>query len=244
MTSTDDREALAAHLSVEEFEDGFTWPEHADDDGYRGGGYVQIAPSDIQALRREAADRILILLQQRGFVRPSSPDGVIKERGGEDGRQELAAIREMLLEGQGDDDGSPILPDFQEGMTVHAMVAACVHLLERRRDALNGYTATNGEAPASTVQPPSSQESGVGEAPDATSRGEAPGRVTPDGFEIPDGFELIPTAALEWLNGEAPDHTGKWFGEVSGQNGAFWWRSRFRTMCAVLSAPRPSQREG
>lgn len=82
-TNTDDREVLAAHLSVEEFEDGFTWPEHADDEGYRGGGYVQIAPSDIQALRREAADRILILLQQRGFARLSSPtpDGVIKERG-------------------------------------------------------------------------------------------------------------------------------------------------------------------
>ncbi|BAR47070.1 hypothetical protein [Methylobacterium aquaticum] len=77
--------------------------------------------------------------------------------------QDLPAIREMLLQGQGDDDGSQILPDFQEDMPVHAMVAECLHLLERRRDALDGYAATNGEAPTSPPDTLSSQESGVGE---------------------------------------------------------------------------------
>ncbi|SFF22218.1 hypothetical protein [Methylobacterium sp. yr596] len=77
--------------------------------------------------------------------------------------QDLPAIREMLLQGQGDDDGSQILPDFQEVMTIHAMVAACVHLLERRRDVINGYSVAAGVAPACPPDTPSSQESGVGE---------------------------------------------------------------------------------
>ncbi len=51
--------------------------------------------------------------------------------------QELAAIRDMLLAGQEDDDGGQIVPDFEEGMTVYAMVAACLHLLERRRDVID-----------------------------------------------------------------------------------------------------------
>lgn len=48
----------------------------------------------------------------------------------------LAAIDDMLSDGQGDDDGSAILPEFEEGMTTLAKVEACLHLLERRRDAL------------------------------------------------------------------------------------------------------------
>lgn len=58
---------------------------------------------------------------------------------------EIGPIREMLLAGQGDDDGSQILPDLHDGMTLHAMVAACVHLLERRRDALDGYANSGSE---------------------------------------------------------------------------------------------------
>lgn len=59
--------------------------------------------------------------------------------------QELAAIRDMLLAGQEDDDGGQIVPDFEEGMTVYAMVAACLHLLERRRDVIDASSTLEAE---------------------------------------------------------------------------------------------------
>lgn len=49
---------------------------------------------------------------------------------------ELDQINAMLSEGQGDDDGARILPDFPLGASVYAKVEACLQLLERRRDAL------------------------------------------------------------------------------------------------------------
>lgn len=59
--------------------------------------------------------------------------------------QELAAIRDMLLAGQEDDDGGQIVPDFEEGMTVYAMVAACLHLLERCRDVIDASSTLEAE---------------------------------------------------------------------------------------------------
>jgi hypothetical protein len=61
-----------------------------------------------------------------------------------------------------------------------------------------------------------------------------------------DGFVLVPQAALAWLNGEAPDPDGKWFGddeEVNEQTPTkfyrkYWWRSKFRELCAVSSTDR------
>ncbi|MDX1170217.1 hypothetical protein GOL87_25140 [Sinorhizobium medicae] len=50
---------------------------------------------------------------------------------------ELEQIDGMLSEGQGDDEGHPIMPEFTKGMTTYAKVEACLHLLERRRDALH-----------------------------------------------------------------------------------------------------------
>lgn len=50
--------------------------------------------------------------------------------------RELEEIDGMLAEGQGDDEGHPIMPEFTKGMTTYAKVEACLHLLERRRDAL------------------------------------------------------------------------------------------------------------
>ncbi|KMO18869.1 hypothetical protein [Methylobacterium indicum] len=129
--------------------------------------------------------------------------------------QDLPAIREMLLQGQGDDDGSRILPDFQEDMTVHAMVAACVHLLERRRDALDGYATANVVAPTSTVQPPSSQESGVGETEDWVL---VPREPTPEMTTAAKQHHNLPTSS--------EDHR----------------ISIYRAM--IAAAPRPSQREG
>jgi hypothetical protein len=51
--------------------------------------------------------------------------------------RELEQIDEMLVEGQGDDEGHPILPEFPKGISTYAKVEACLHLLERRRDALH-----------------------------------------------------------------------------------------------------------
>lgn len=48
----------------------------------------------------------------------------------------LAEIEAMLSDGQGDDDGPQILPDFEAGWSTAAKVEACLHLLEKRRDAL------------------------------------------------------------------------------------------------------------
>jgi hypothetical protein len=54
-----------------------------------------------------------------------------------DQARELDKIDSMLRDGQGDDEGTQILPDFEEGSSVYAKVEACLHLLERRRDALD-----------------------------------------------------------------------------------------------------------
>lgn len=51
--------------------------------------------------------------------------------------RELEQIDDMLDEGQGDDEGYPIMPEFVKGITTYAKVEACLHLLERRRDALH-----------------------------------------------------------------------------------------------------------
>lgn len=54
-----------------------------------------------------------------------------------DRAEELDQIADMLSEGQGDDRGPAILPEFGKGWSVYAKVEACLHLLERRRDALS-----------------------------------------------------------------------------------------------------------
>ncbi|WP_398473047.1 hypothetical protein [Tardiphaga sp.] len=53
-----------------------------------------------------------------------------------------------------------------------------------------------------------------------------------------DDMVLVPKVALLWLNGEAPDADGKWFGEHEDEairtprkrTPAYWWRSKFRSM--------------
>ena len=57
--------------------------------------------------------------------------------------RELEEINAMLAEGQGDDQGHPIMPEFTKGMTTYAKVEACLHLLERRRDALHPSPQTH-----------------------------------------------------------------------------------------------------
>lgn len=54
---------------------------------------------------------------------------------------ELKSIDELLMAGQGDDDGSQIMPEFEVGMSVAAKVEACLALLEYRRDVIDGYAA-------------------------------------------------------------------------------------------------------
>ncbi|MET3481604.1 hypothetical protein [Methylobacterium sp. 1973] len=59
-------EMMAEHLHEEGDHDRqWVWPEHADDDGYRGnGGYVTITPTDVQCRLREMARRVLIRANQ------------------------------------------------------------------------------------------------------------------------------------------------------------------------------------
>lgn len=52
---------------------------------------------------------------------------------------ELAQIEAMLNEGQGDDDGLQIMPEFDEGASTLAKVEECLHLLEKRRDIIMAY---------------------------------------------------------------------------------------------------------
>lgn len=61
---------------------------------------------------------------------------------------ELSRINEMM--DGGDDEGSPILPEFKDGWSVEAKVEACLHLLEKRRDVIEGFTAKEnwGDDPA------------------------------------------------------------------------------------------------
>lgn len=59
----------------------------------------------------------------------------------------------------------------------------------------------------------------------------------------PEGWVLVPKAALDWLNGEAPDPAGMEFGEFTDDYpkpaGAFWWRKVFRQICEFYAAQRP-----
>lgn len=52
-------------------------------------------------------------------------------------RGELQDIEDMFSDGQGDDEGSQVLPDFEDGMSTSSKVEACLHLLERRRDVID-----------------------------------------------------------------------------------------------------------
>lgn len=52
--------------------------------------------------------------------------------------EELQGIEDLLSEGQGDDDGSLILPEFDESSSTLGKVEACLALLERRRDVIDG----------------------------------------------------------------------------------------------------------
>jgi hypothetical protein len=49
---------------------------------------------------------------------------------------EITRIEEILNDGQGDDDGPPILPTFEPGMSLSAKIERCLHLLEKRRDVI------------------------------------------------------------------------------------------------------------
>lgn len=69
-------EELAAFL-CDEFDDEFNpirgaqWPEHVNDDGYRGGGYVRLQPTNVRIRARENATRILTFIGQRAALSPA-----------------------------------------------------------------------------------------------------------------------------------------------------------------------------
>lgn len=77
----------------------------------------------------------------------SDPFAMLREQRvrAEKAEAELAAIEAMLAEGQGEDCGLQILPEFTEDMTTSAKVEACLHLLEKRRDVIEAtFSAAAG----------------------------------------------------------------------------------------------------
>jgi hypothetical protein len=104
-------------------------------------------------IRMTAAEEVLawILIEKIGVpddvgYSPQEAQDIIVSR--LDLAAELDEIDSMLLDGQGDDEGTQILPDFTEGSSVYAKVEACLHLLERRRDALDPALAAKVTAAA------------------------------------------------------------------------------------------------
>lgn len=65
---------------------------------------------------------------------------------------ELAQIDAMLMDGQGDDDGPQILPDFEPGWSVTAKVEACLFLLEKRRDVVAARASLPAPAPSDALR--------------------------------------------------------------------------------------------
>ncbi len=65
------------------------------------------------------------------------------------------------------------------------------------------------------------------------------------GEQVSPGFVMVPMAAWKWLFGEAPAPDGKWFGDHEDDYTKpgrifprkYWWRSKFRELCAPPSAP-------
>lgn len=56
---------------------GYSWPEHENDDGYRGdGSFVKLQPSDVQAYARENAKRILAFLEREAALTAAEPAAV------------------------------------------------------------------------------------------------------------------------------------------------------------------------
>jgi hypothetical protein len=121
-----------------------------------GGGRLYEADhvmADGGDIRMTAAEEVLawILIEKIGVpddvgYSPQEAQDIIVSR--LDLAAELDEIDSMLLDGQGDDEGTQILPDFTEGSSVYAKVEACLHLLERRRDALDPALAAKVTAAA------------------------------------------------------------------------------------------------
>lgn len=71
------------------------------------------------------------------------------------------------------------------------------------------------------------------------------GKVPPAPVSGRDAVIEVPKIALDWLNGEAPDADGKWFGDDIPQRDMpprkqYWWRSKFRSMIPALSNHKES----
>lgn len=108
--------------------------------------YDATAPmSDDGEERMTASENVLawLLIEKIGVPDDVSysPDQAQKIIAGQiDWAKELDRINDMLIEAQGDDEGSAIMPEFEKGWSVYAKVEACLHLLERRRDVIEGHS--------------------------------------------------------------------------------------------------------
>ncbi|NTF16831.1 hypothetical protein G6L37_00130 [Agrobacterium rubi] len=113
--------------------------------------YDANAPMSDGDNRMTAAEEVLawILIEKIGVpddvgYSPQQAQDIIVSR--MEGLEEINEIEAMLSDGQGDDDGARILPDFRPGMSVVGKVEACLHLLERRRDVLDASRAAKTAA--------------------------------------------------------------------------------------------------
>jgi hypothetical protein len=76
---------------------GYSWPEHQNDDGYRGDGYyVKLQPSDVQARARENASRIIAFLS-RSALPTSQSDPAPEKQSLVDQLERMANIAEDRL---------------------------------------------------------------------------------------------------------------------------------------------------
>jgi hypothetical protein len=98
---SDLREELAAHL-CDEFDEDFQprrnarWPEDANDDGKREGGYVAIQPAHVRARALEAADRILGFVLRRissAIAAPPASESVTVASGVREGLRKAVALK-------------------------------------------------------------------------------------------------------------------------------------------------------
>lgn len=80
--------------------------------------------------------------------------------------------------------------------------------------------------------------------PDASAHETARAALTAAGSPpAPAVWQLVPTSAIKWLMGEAPDANGSWFGDEKAAplDGQYWWRTKFEKMLA--SPPQAAQME-
>lgn len=120
----------------------------------------------------------------------------------------------------------------------HARVIA-LDALARKDGIQEGILSTDGSTVGRRAlfpeggAPEASHKRGSNDTTGTAGVAPCPSNPLPSQFRAPPGYELVPTAALEWLNGE-----GEGFERPEGAKGNFWWRSEFNRRRKMLP-PHP-----